>query len=236
MSVGPLGRSPGIGRAGGSIGHGPPHLLEQRERAPGARRVRPVREQHDEQIAIGIDPERRPRPPCVAVAARPEQGADARHGLAGRHGLPAERPRLGPAAEVHGLGREQPPAPAPLGGRWRRAQNGGPPPTRFPRVGAPSQRGARPWAPPPKPTALVVNSRTVSGRSSRRPWGRAPPRSTNCANRATSPAVEKRPALPETPPSLNALASFTIPATAWPRHTPVGAMRGRSGAGGGDLV
>src|SRR5207245_5000941 len=58
MSAGRLGRSPGIGRAGGSVGHGPPHLLEQRERAPGARRVRPVREQHDEQIAIGIDPER----------------------------------------------------------------------------------------------------------------------------------------------------------------------------------
>src|SRR5438094_4956924 len=78
MSVGRLGRSPGIGRAGGSVGHGPPHLLEQRERAPGARRVRPVREQHDEQIAIGIDPERRPRPPGVSVAARPEQRADAR--------------------------------------------------------------------------------------------------------------------------------------------------------------
>src|SRR5256885_13154801 len=65
MSVG-RGPSARIGRPRGRIGDATAHLLQYRERAAGARRVRAVGEQHHEQIAIGVDPQGSPRPAGMA--------------------------------------------------------------------------------------------------------------------------------------------------------------------------
>src|SRR5882762_7605395 len=161
MSVGRV-RSTGIGRPRGRVGDAAAHLLQQRKRAASARHVRAVGEQHHEQIAIGVGPERGARPPSVAEAPRPEQRSRARDALPGRYRLPPQRPGFVPA---------------------------------------------------PNAVALDVNKRTVSSRSRRRPSRLVPPRRTNWANRATSAAVENTPALPDTPRSLNALPSLTVPAT-----------------------
>src|SRR2546430_8784911 len=69
--------------------------------------VRAVGEQHDEQIAIGVDPKRGSGPPGMAVAPRSEQRPRARDALPGRYRLPPERPGFGPGAERRRLGREQ---------------------------------------------------------------------------------------------------------------------------------
>src|SRR5579884_1550694 len=97
-----------IAEAGRGIGHGPPDLLEDRERATAARRIGAVGEQHDEQIAIGIDPQRRARPPRVPVAAGTEEGAGARYPLSRRQRLPAQGAGFGAPAEIRGLGGEEP--------------------------------------------------------------------------------------------------------------------------------
>ena len=63
---------------------------------------------------------------------------------------------------------------------------------------------------------------------------RVPPSRYICAKRARSSAVLKRPAWPDTPPIAKAFSSCTSPCTCFWRHgsNSVGAIRGRSAAGG----
>jgi len=85
--------------------------------------------------------------------------------------------------------------------------------------------------------ARRVNRSTVSRETIRRPSS-VPPPSAIRANRATSPAVAKRPACGATPPIANAFSSCTSPRTTRPRHgsSSVGAIRPRSSGPGRKIV
>src|SRR5690242_1680577 len=88
--------------AGRGVRQPAPHRLQDRERLLRPRRERPVREQDDEEIAVGIDPEGRARPSRMSEAPRTEETSGTRHLLVRGHRLPAEGPVVG--ADV-GLGR-----------------------------------------------------------------------------------------------------------------------------------
>jgi len=94
-------------------------------------------------------------------------------------------------------------------------------------VGSASHPNVRALTPRRAGTAIFVNSRTVSRRSSGEPSF-----NMNCAKRASPRAVAKTPALPETPPSMPALGSLTTPAMGCPCHRFVGAIRGSRRLGG----
>src|SRR3989454_7649118 len=103
-----VGRSGRIGRLRGGVGDPAAYRLQDGERAPGARCVRAVGEQHDEEVAIRIDPQRRPGPAGVAEAPRPKPRPGARYGFTRGQRLPAERARLRTVPEICRLAREEP--------------------------------------------------------------------------------------------------------------------------------
>src|SRR2546427_10442687 len=102
-----VGRSERIGRLRGGVGDPAAYRLQDGERAPGARCVRAVGEQHDEEVAIRIDPERRPGPAGVAEAPRPKPRPGARYRFTRGQRLPAERTRLRTVPEIRRLAREK---------------------------------------------------------------------------------------------------------------------------------
>ena len=71
------------------------HVRDHLRGPPGARRVHAIREQHDEHLAVGINPDRRPGVAGVAVGALGEVAPGPAVAVGG---VPAERPRSRGAA------------------------------------------------------------------------------------------------------------------------------------------